>query len=134
MSQPTADDLGRIPLLAGLPLHIQERLVRRLVVAEYAEGDRIVVEGADGLDLFIIDGGRASATQRERGLVRLLGPGDFFGEIALLGKGKRTATITATSPMVVWVLRGAAIEALRSESPEVTKALVTAMEDRLASD
>ena len=87
-----------------------------------------------GADLFIIDKGRATATQRERGLLRMLRDGDFFGEIALLGKGKRTATITAETPMVVWVLRGQAIRTLQADHPEVTKALVTAMGDRLATD
>jgi len=134
MTQPTSDDLARVPLLASLDPRAKERLARRLEVVEYGEGDRIVVEGTSGTDLYIIDSGRATATQRERGLLRTLRPGDFFGEIALLEKGRRTATITASSPMVVWVLRGSAIRSLRTDFPEVTKALSTAMGDRLATD
>lgn len=134
MAQPTSEDLERIPLLASLDELARERLARRFDVVEYAAGERIVVEGTHGADLFIIDKGRATATQRERGLLRMLRDGDFFGEIALLGKGKRTATITAETPMVVWVLRGQAIRTLQADHPEVTKALVTAMGDRLATD
>ncbi len=134
MSQPTVDDLGRVPLLASLDALARERLANRFDVAEYKDGERIVAEGTPGQDLYVIDRGRATATQRGRGLLRLLGPGDFFGEIALLGKGQRTATITALSPMVVWVLHGDAIRALQIESPEVTKELATAMEDRLSAE
>ena len=99
--QPTVADLGRVPLFASLDTHAQERLANRLDVDEYDGGQRIVAEGTPGQDPYTIDRGQAMATQRERGLLRLLGPGDFFGEIALLGKGQRTATITASSPMVV---------------------------------
>jgi len=134
MTQPTSEDLERVPLLASLNELARERLARRLDVVEYAEGERIVVENTPGSDFFIIDSGRATATQRERGLLRTLRAGDFFGEIALLRRGKRTATITASTPMVVWVLRGQAIRTLQVDHPEVTKALVTAMGDRLATD
>ena len=134
MSQPTADDLGQVPLLAALDAQNLERLASRLLVAEFAEGERIVIEGTPGLDLFIIHSGRAIADQRERGLVRLLGPGDFFGEIALMGKGQRTATVTSSSPMVVWVLPSDAIRVLQTEYPDVTTALRTAMDDRLTGD
>ncbi|HVQ88264.1 MAG TPA: cyclic nucleotide-binding domain-containing protein [Actinomycetes bacterium] len=134
MSQPTADDLSRVPLLASLDTHAQERLAPRFDVAEFDAGERIVAEGTPGLDLYVIDSGRATATQRGRGLIRLLGPGDFFGEIALLGKGMRTATITAASPMVLWVLHGDAIRLLQGEHPEVTEALSTAMQDRLSAE
>lgn len=132
MSHPTAADLGRIPMLASLDTAARERLAARLDVVEYADGERIVIEGTSGSDVFVIDSGRATATQRERGLVGLLGPGDFFGEIALLGKSKRNATITASTPMVVWVLRGDAMQSLQREYPEVANALSTAMQDRLA--
>ena len=133
--QPTSEDLERIPLLTSLDAHAKERLARRLEVVEYARDERIIIEGTSGADLYIIESGRATATQRERGLLRTLRPGDFFGEIALLEKrGQRTATVTASTPMVVWVLRGNAIRSLQAEFPEVTKALVTAMGDRLATD
>ena len=132
MVQPTAADLGEVSLFSTLDERAREHVVSRLEVAEYAENDRIVVEGTAGVDLFVIRRGRALATQRERGMIRLLGPGDFFGEIALLGRGERTATITASTPMVVWILRSDAIRSLQNESPAVSEALVTAMQDRLA--
>ena len=134
VSLPTADDLGRVPLLASLDTLARERLANRFDVAEYDNGDRIVAEGTPGHDLYVIDRGHATATQQGRGLLRLLGPGDFFGEIALLGKGQRTATITASSPMVVWVLHGDAIRALQAEFPEVAKELSTAMQDKLSAE
>jgi CRP-like cAMP-binding protein len=133
MSQPTAEELSGIPLFASLDDLARGHILTRLEVAEYSDGERIVVEGTSGEDLFVIRKGRAVATQKERGMIRLLGPDDFFGEIALLGKGERTATITASTPMEVWILRSDAIRALDNSNPAVLEALTTAMQDRLAS-
>ena len=55
-------------------------------------------EGAPGYALFVILEGTATVTSSDDPL-RALGPGDFFGEIALLAGGRRTATVTATSPV-----------------------------------
>ena len=134
MSQPTADDLRRAPLLASLDDNARERLASSFEITKYPNGERIIVEGASGHDLYIVDRGRAIATQRELGLVGMIGPGDFFGEIAPLASRERTATVTASTPMVVWVLDERATQRLRIDHPEVADALNTAMQDHLAAD
>ena len=134
MSQPTANDLRRAPLLASLDDNARERLASSFEIAEYPDGKRIIVEGTPGNDLYIVDRGRAIATQREQGIVGMIGPGDFFGEIAPLGKRARTATVTASTPMVVWVLHERATQLLSLQHPEIANALTTAMQDHLAAD
>jgi CRP-like cAMP-binding protein len=65
-------------------------------------------------------------------VLRTMGPGDFFGEIAILGpQGRRTATVTAVDDVVVWELFGTVFRTLQMESPDVAQALEQAMRTRL---
>jgi CRP-like cAMP-binding protein len=63
-----------------------------------------------------------------------LGPGDFFGEIGLLGGERRVATVTATSPMRLVVLTGAQLRAIESRMAPVGQRIRAAMKERLESD
>ena len=69
----------------------------------FTAGDTIVKEGADGAAFFLIESGEATVTVR--GVERAdLGPGDHFGEIALIDEDVRSATISATTDLVCWGL------------------------------
>jgi CRP-like cAMP-binding protein len=61
-----------------------------------------------------------------------LGPGDFFGEIAILGHGRRTATVTTTSPVTLLVMFGAEFRRLEAAHPDIASSIRRAMEERLA--
>jgi CRP-like cAMP-binding protein len=80
----------------------------------FAAGDTVVKEGADGAAFFLIESGEATVTVR--GTERAsLGPGDHFGEIALIDEGVRSATISATTDLVcygltLWEFRPLVIE------------------------
>jgi CRP-like cAMP-binding protein len=63
--------------------------------------------------------------------IRKLGPGDYF---AILGEGRRTATVTATEPGVAWSLFGTSFPLLEAEHPGVAAAMTQAMTERLAAD
>ena len=67
----------------------------------FEEGATLTSEGAGGVGFFVIEDGKArvSVHGEDRGE---LGPGDYFGEIALLTEGGRTATITAETPVKAW--------------------------------
>jgi len=129
---PAADDLARIPLLSGLPAEALDALAERFETERFDEGHRFVAEGRSGYAFYVLDQGRVSVSQEGRE-IRVLGPGDFFGEIAILGTGRRTATVTATEPGQVWTLFGTSFRELQSARPDVAEALQTAMSDRLAS-
>jgi len=101
--------LSNVPLFQGLKDRQLQRLADRMVERNYAAGDLIVKQGQGGEGFYVITAGKASAT-RERSdgemvVVNSFGPGDFFGELALLDEdGIRTATIAAVEPTTCLVL------------------------------
>ena len=64
--------------------------------------------------------------------MRLLGAGDFFGEIALVSRSPRTATVTTTSPRDLLVITGTSFRALLDHSPRIQLRVLEALADRLA--
>ena len=92
-----------VQILALLPEETLERLARRSRVVSMPNGQAVCVEGDPGDLFYMIQSGTVDVTIRgER--VRSLGPGEVFGEIALLRDVPRTATVTATSDLVTRVL------------------------------
>ncbi len=91
--------LEKVTFFQGLKKRQLENLGRRMVNRTYRKGDAIVVQGQGGEGFFIVTSGKAEAVRRradgEDLVVNEFGPGDFFGELALLDDGPRTATITA---------------------------------------
>ena len=133
MDHPSAADLSRVPLLADLPVDYREELSNRFEIEEHSDGHAIVREGGPGYAFYVIASGAATVTQEGREL-RRLEAGDYFGEISIIGEGRRTATVTAVGPVVVWVLFGTAFRVLQSSRPEVATALESAMQQRLAGN
>ncbi|HEY5184415.1 MAG TPA: cyclic nucleotide-binding domain-containing protein [Actinomycetes bacterium] len=130
MDHPSVEDLQKVPLLADRSDAERRGLAELFDIMEYGAGRTLVGEGRAGYAFYAINRGRVAVTHEGEQL-RELGPGDFFGEIAILGKRRRTATVTATEPVVVWVLLGSAVEELQSSRPEVAAALQDAMRHRL---
>ncbi len=94
--------LQRVPLFHGLNDRQLRKLAVRCVEREYAAGQSIVAQGQGGEGFFLVVTGQAKAMRhRSDGsevLVNTFGPTDFFGELALLYDGARTATVIATEP------------------------------------
>lgn len=131
---PNAAGLARVPLFAGMTHDAREVLAARFEVAEFDVGRRLVAEGRAGFSFYVLVSGRVSV-EREGRLLRSMGPGDFFGEIAILGgDGRRTATVTGTEPGVAWTLLADHFHTMQAERPDVADALRTAMQERLAAD
>jgi len=93
-------------------------------------GAVLVGEGSPGYALFVIQNGSARVTSGRETLTTL-GPGDFFGEIALLGDGVRTATVTASSPVSLIVMLGSDFRVFERSFPGASAAMKQAMDDRL---
>jgi CRP-like cAMP-binding protein len=100
--------LTRVPLFQGLKGRQLERLAKRFVERKYDAGQAIVTQGKGGEGFFIVVAGKAEAI-RERAdgtkvVVNTFGPTDFFGELALLDEGLRTASVVTTEATQCLVL------------------------------
>jgi CRP-like cAMP-binding protein len=125
--------LKSVPLFAGLSDKERKTLASWTDTIDIREGKELAREGDFAYEFFVITKGTAEVTHGSDH-VRDLGPGDFFGEIGILASEKRTATVTATSPMEVIVMTGQALKSLRQEDPQVAQRLKEAIEERLTTD
>ena len=104
----TVDFLNRVPLFRGLKQRQLERLAEKFVPREYTAGEAIVTQGKGGEGFFVIESGKAEAIRERadgtRVVVNTFGPTDFFGELALLDDGPRTASVVATEATQCLVL------------------------------
>ena len=93
------DDLKRVPLFACLSKRELKRLAQHFRERSLPRGSTPVREGTmSGVGFFVIADGEA-AVSVDGSVVTILGPGDHFGEVALVSKAKRTATVTATTDL-----------------------------------
>ena len=90
--------LGKVPLFATLAEKERQRLARSFTERTFPAGHEVAVEGHNGVGFFVIDSGEASVT-KDGEEIRKLGPGDYFGEMALIDNGPRSATVTADSEL-----------------------------------
>jgi CRP/FNR family cyclic AMP-dependent transcriptional regulator len=97
---------------------------------EVPEGKVLTRQGDPGRECFVIADGYAKATVRGRRSVRL-GPGSFFGEMALLDQGPRSATVTADTDMQLLVLGSRDFSSLLFQVPTVTRRIMAGLAERL---
>jgi CRP-like cAMP-binding protein len=128
---PEPEQLANAPLLASLTPEQLQAIARLSELRSEQVGTLLVGEGAPGFSLFILLEGTAAVT-REAAELGILGPGDFFGEIALMGDEQRhTATVTASSPVTLAVMFGSDFRVFERDFPEAAHLLREAMEERL---
>ena len=125
--------LARVPVLATLdPKHLSE-LANWFEVEDVDDGRHLTTQGAAGYAFYVVDAGRFTV-EHDGVVVRTLALGDHFGEISILGGGRRTATVTAQGPGRVLTLFGTRFRELQAASPEVAGALADSMRERLERD
>jgi pyruvate,water dikinase len=98
-SSDPADVLPAVPLFAGLSDDETDQLATLFKARRFDAGETVIREGSGGAAFYLIDTGEARVTIRGEE-VATLGPGDHFGEIALIDGGERMATVTATTDLV----------------------------------
>ncbi len=94
-------------------------------------GKVLTREGQQGYEFFIVLEGEVEVRHRDR-LVATRGPGEYVGEIALLDKRPRSATVVATTPVLVEVLSRREFMGLLAEAPELSEQIMATMAQRLA--
>ena len=95
--------LQRVELFAGMDRRQGEQIRRLLKERRFANGETVIMEGSGGAAFFIIDSGQAKVSSKGVELATL-GPGDYFGEVALIDGGPRSATVTAATDLVCYGL------------------------------
>jgi CRP-like cAMP-binding protein len=126
----SVDDIAAVPIFGALDDAQLEQLANWFHVEHASEGVRLCGEGCNGYTFFLIADGTASVTADGETLAAL-GPGDYFGEIAILGDGRRTATVTSTAPVRLLVMFGTEFRQLEAAHPEIASALTDAMQARI---
>lgn len=120
-----------VPLFESLTAGQRAELAKWFDVREADEGVRLAGEGAPGYSFFVLKEGTASVTADGKS-VATLGPGDYFGEMAILGGGRRLATVTSSSPVSLLAMFGTEFRRLEAEHPDIASAISGTMEQRLA--
>jgi CRP/FNR family cyclic AMP-dependent transcriptional regulator len=126
----SVETLRKVPLFAELEDRELERLAQHFKERTFPEGSAVTTEGGTGAGFFIIADGSAtvSVAGEEKAT---LGPGDFFGEIALVDEGTRSATIIAATDLRCYGLTAWEFRPFVEEHPQVAWPLLKTLARRL---
>ncbi len=125
--------MERVPLFARCSRRELAQVAAIADEIDLRQGKELIREGERGREFFVLVEGHAEV--RRGGRKRdVMGPGDFFGEIALVSRVPRTATVTATTPVRVLVIRDQEFRSLLGKSPAIQTKVLEALADRLAHD
>jgi CRP-like cAMP-binding protein len=128
-----SDLIRRAPLFARVSKADIREIAQLADEIDLREGKEMTREGSPGREFFVLLEGTADVTKSGR-KVNTLGPGDFFGEIALVSRAPRTATVVATSPVRALVITDRSFRRLLDDSPQVKTRVMEAMAQRLAPE
>ena len=124
------DLLSRIPLFSGLDHRRLQRLGMLADEVDVPAGRMLMRQGENGSDMMVIVSGSV-AVERDGARLNTLGAGDFFGEIALLDEGPRSATVTAIEPSRLLVVTHRDFHSMMDEFPEVAAQVLSALAHRI---
>ena len=125
--------LYRTELFRAVPPEVIDELLPQFQLHEVPAATVIVRQGEAGDELFVLDSGQVDVTMDVGGRPRTLGrlgAGDFFGEMAVLRRSPRTATVTAATPARLWSLSRPALAAAARRAPVLTNTLREVMRRR----
>jgi len=130
MAEPSVELLQKIPLFASLEPRELERLGGSFKERTFNAGETVASEGEGGAGFFVIESGEAVVSAGGEEL-RRLGPGDYFGDIALIDMGARTASILAESDLHCYGLTFWDFRPLVESDARIAWPLLQAMAKRL---
>ena len=121
--------LKALPLFGELSHHDLQKIARWADDVDVPPGKTLVAQGAFAHEFMVLESGSAEVTVNGEHIADL-GPGDFFGEMALLEHQRRSATVTATSDLRVVVMHERDFRAMEDELPEVARMIRATMDER----
>jgi CRP/FNR family transcriptional regulator, cyclic AMP receptor protein len=133
MSESIEDQLGRVPLFENLSKQQLSSIAGLTTRLHENEGTIIAQEGAPGNEFIIVLEGELEVRHDDEIVARICG-GDYVGEIALLDNRPRTATVVATTPVVIEVISRPEFAALLADAPDVAREIMARMAQRLADN
>jgi CRP-like cAMP-binding protein len=125
-----ADHLAAVPLFSSLSKRDLQQVGKATTEVRIDAGQTLVEQGRTGQEFFLILDGEAEVRRNDRRLTTL-GPGDYFGELAILDRGPRSASVIAKTDMAVLVLSQRDFVGVLASVPEMALKLLTVMAQRL---
>ena len=125
-----ADVIRRLPLAENLSTREIKAVASLAREEQHPAGNELVREGEPGHVFYVLLDGQAEVMRADR-RVEIRNPGDFFGEIALIAHGTRTATVRATTRVRALAIRDREFRALLGREPQLQHKIVEAMQSRL---
>lgn len=120
---PLIEALGRVSIFSGLPKKTLLQIAELCRQHTFAPGEKIVTQGDLSERFYMIDSGNAEVRINDH-VVNNLGPGQHFGEYALIDREPRTATVTATTEVRAFSLASITLRPLLKEQAEITYRLL----------
>jgi CRP-like cAMP-binding protein len=127
----SSSEAAHIPIFAALSSKDRDKVLNNATQRTYAPGATLVAEGERSLNLFFIASGHARVDTAEGGHRPSLGPGDFFGELGLIERHPRTATVVADDELTCVILPAWEFRSLLEEHPEMAVPMVYGLVARL---
>ena len=124
-----ASRLKKLPLFQDLSDKERERIGRWADEVDVQTGKHLIEQGQFGYEFFVIEEGKAEVKRGDE-VIAQLGPGDFFGEIALLEADRRTASVIASEPLRTIVMTRRDFDEMQREMPSIAASIRQAVEDR----
>jgi CRP/FNR family transcriptional regulator, cyclic AMP receptor protein len=129
-ADPKVERLSQVQLFSACSKRDLSRIAALTEEIEVPAGRVLIRQGDPGREAFVISEGRAKATIRGKGSAEL-GPGECFGEMALLHSAPRSATVTAESDMQLFVLGSRQFSTLIEDAPVIGRRVLAAVAERL---
>ncbi|HEX4518735.1 MAG TPA: cyclic nucleotide-binding domain-containing protein [Gaiellaceae bacterium] len=128
-----ASRIAALDAFADLPPGELDELAAVLTHVEIEAGTELITHRKDGYLVYFVEQGEAEVLTDDGEVVRALGPGDTFGEIAILTTGPRTATVVARTQMLLLALFDADFQRIRARVPEFERSLRSLGSERLGA-
>ena len=126
----SVEDIAAVPIFSSLDPDQLATVANWFDAEDVEEGVKLVGEGCHGYSFFVLAEGTASVTAEGEELATLRA-GDFFGEVAMLDSGRRTASVTSTAPARLFVMFGTEFRQLQDAYPEIADRITLAMKERV---